>query len=114
MNTILFLLMLLAIIWFWQDSLRSREFAIKYCKDKCKEMNLQLLDQTIALKSLSLKRNSMGSLVITRRYNLEYSINGVDRYKGSILIGKDSVDSFQLDHPDGLLILQNDHLIKPN
>ena len=114
MNTLYFLILLFILVWFWQNSLRAREFAVKFCHDKCNEMGLQLLDQTIALKSISLMRNINGSLGIVRRYNFEFSINGVNRYSGSILIQKDQVSSFQLEHPDGLLILNEDEFIKPH
>ena len=72
-------------------------------------MGFQLLDQTIALKSVSIKRNINGFPGLIRRYNFEFSINGVNRYNGSIMVQHNHVQSFQLDHPDGLLILnEND------
>ncbi len=114
MNSILFLLLLLLLVMLWQDGLRSREFTVDFCKRKCNELDLQLLDQTVALKSLTLQRNENGFLRIFRQYNFEFSTNGVDRHSGTILINKEKVESFQLDHPDGTLILQEDNLIKPH
>jgi hypothetical protein len=114
MNTLYLLIFLFILVWFWQDSLRAREFAVKFCQDKCNEMGLQLLDQTVALKSISIIRNINGLLGISRRYNFEFSISGVNRYSGSILIQKDHVSSFQLEHPDGLLILNENELIRPH
>ncbi|MEE9572544.1 MAG: DUF3301 domain-containing protein, partial [Candidatus Neomarinimicrobiota bacterium] len=46
MNTLYLLIFLFILVWVWQDSLRAREFAVKFCHDKCNEMGLQLLDQT--------------------------------------------------------------------
>ena len=114
MNTLYLLIFLFILVWFWQNSLRAREFAVKFCQDKCNEMGLQLLDQTVALKSISIIRNINGLLGISRRYNFEFSISGVNRYSGSIRIQKDHVSSFQLEHPDGLIILNENEFIKPH
>ena len=77
-------------------------------------MGLQLLDQTVALKSISVMRNFNGLPGIIRRYNFEFSINGVNRYNGLIFIQKNLVRSFQLDHPDGVLILHENEFIRPH
>ena len=110
MNTLDFLIILLLIIWIWQDSLKVREFTVKYCQNKCDEMGLQLLDQTIALKSISIKRNTRGYLGLIRQYNFEFSINGANRYNGTIMVQHYHVRSFQLEHPDGLLIIDDNNL----
>ena len=109
MNTLNFLIVLLLIIWIWQDSLKVKEFAVKYCHNKCDEMGFQLLDQTIALKSVSFKRNANGIPGLVRRYNFEFSVNGVNRYNGTIMVQQNRVRSFQLEHPDGLLIFDDNY-----
>ena len=110
MNTFLFLIILGLLVWFWQDSLRHREYAIQQCKNACKEMELQLLDQTIALRSISLKRDSKNTLKFMRRYTFEFSINGIDRYKGYIVLHGGNIEHTQFDHPDGPIIMQNQNL----
>ena len=109
MNTLNFLIVLLLIIWIWQDSLRVREFAVKYCHNKCDEMGFQLLDQTIALSSVSIKRKANGMPGLFRHYNFEFSINGANRFKGTIMLQQNHVRSFQLEHPDGLLIFDENN-----
>lgn len=111
MNTLNFLIVLLLIIWIWQDSLKVREFTVKHCKKKCDEMGLQLLDETIALNSLSIKRNLNGFPGLVRQYNFEFSINGANRYNGSIMVQQNQVRSFQLEHPDGLLIFDENNRV---
>ena len=110
METVYLLIFLFVLVWFWQNSLQAREFAIKFCQDKCRDMDLQLLDQTVALSRITIKRNYSGYLVLARQYNFEFSINGANRYSGSINIMNKHVNSFQLEHPDGLLILNEDEL----
>ena len=111
MNAILFLFILGLLVWFWQDSLRHRENAIEQCKNACKEMELQLLDQTVTLRSISLKRDLNNNPKLMRRYNFEFSINGVDRYRGFIVLHGEIIEYTQFDHPDGVIILHKNELM---
>ena len=111
MNTLNFLIVLLLIVWIWQDSLRAREFAVRFCQNKCDEMGFQLLDQTIALKSFFIRRSANGLPGLIRQYNFEFSINGVNRYNGTIMVQQNHVRSFQLDHPDGLMIFDENNRV---
>ncbi|MFT7460140.1 MAG: hypothetical protein ACI909_002828 [Planctomycetota bacterium] len=96
---ILVLIILIASIWF--ESLRVREFVIKHCHHLCREINLQLLDQTVSLTSLSLRRTDSGSLGFKRKYQFEVSENGADRFSGYItLVGNRIIES-RLEGPDG-------------
>ena len=50
---------------------------------------LQLLDETVAIHRLSLRRDGNGVLRLSRIYDFEYSDTGNDRTSGSIvLLGK--------------------------
>ena len=106
MNSILFLLGLGLIVWFWQSNLRYREFAILQCKRFCNEMNIQLLDQTVTLASLSLARNHLGKLRPRRKYNFEVSNDGVKRHRGCIILLGFRVIHTEFNLPDGTVILQ--------
>jgi hypothetical protein len=79
----IFSLLVIAIVaWFWMDSLRARERALAACARACAERNVQLLDQTVALSRLSLKRHPQGRVRLWRVYVFEYSTDGVDRRQG--------------------------------
>ena len=89
MGAIIFLALLGAGIWFWQDSLRAREIAIFYARQYCKSMDYQILDETVAVKTLKPGRNLIGNFAFHRYYRFEFSLNGFDRYTGSVfLIGQ--------------------------
>lgn len=36
-------------MWFWNDSARTREQTLKYCRDACGELSIQLLEETVVL-----------------------------------------------------------------
>ena len=78
-------ILLLAIILFaWWDNLRSKEAAKKAGKATCERQAYQFLDDTVQVKKLWLRRNSRGNLQFCRLYLFEYSVDGLERYKGKI------------------------------
>lgn len=99
------LIVIAAIVWFWNDSLRARENMTATCARICQEMHLQFLDETVALARLRLARAPSGNLAWRRTYVFEFSESGADRWKGRAqLIGR-KVESVQLDNPQGITIL---------
>lgn len=89
MNSLLVILALLFLGWFWLDSLRAREIATGICRAVCERHGLQFLDQTVSLRHLRLRRTDTG-LRILRMYVFDFSTEGIGRYGGYIvLIGLD-------------------------
>lgn len=85
------LLLLAAAGWLWYDSLNSRENAITATKAACISEDLLLLDDTVAIHRISLRRDDDGVLRIQRIYDFEYSDTGNDRSSGSIALLGDRV-----------------------
>jgi len=78
------IVLLAAVAWFWVDSLRAREAAIRAAKQACATEDLLLLDDTVAIRHLRLGRNDEGQLQLRRVYFFEYSDTGENRNDGSI------------------------------
>jgi len=112
MSALTFLFALAILVWFWQNSLRFREYAIHKCNTACRAIDLQLLDETVSLHKVRITKDNRNQVKLLRRYNFEFSIDGHDRYQGSITFLGQGVDHIQLDHPDGQLILHNDEAKK--
>lgn len=101
MDTALFLIICLGLIlWFWQDSLRAREKAKDACLRACRSYGVQLLDDTVALDKLWLRRNDIGRLCLERRYTFEFTGNGAQRSGGLIVMLGARVDILALDGGD--------------
>ncbi len=101
MDIVFLLLTIVVISFIWFESLRVREMVINHCHRLCKETELQLLDQTVSLVSISLKRDANGNLRLLRKYQFEVSENGVDRYSGYVTsLGSRIIES-RLEGPDG-------------
>jgi hypothetical protein len=90
-----FLLVLLA-IYLWQSALRARERARQFAHTLCAQAHVQLLDQTVSLQRLRIRRGNDGRLHWLRRYRFELSTNGSDRHQGSLDVMQDRLAAHSL------------------
>ena len=61
-----------------------KTLALQYLDQHFRQVDLQLLDQTIVLKGVWPRRGDSGSLQLRRRYRFEFTSTGEERYKGMI------------------------------
>lgn len=85
-----------AVVWFWVDSMRVRERAVTLCAGLCRTHEVQLLDQTVALSTLSVARNARGRLQFRRRYRFEFTRSGAARDSGTIVMLGSLMESAEL------------------
>lgn len=71
--------LLVAIAWFWIDSLDKRERAILLGRELAARFNLQLLDESVSCSRIWLGRNRRGHMQLLRTYEFDVSANGNDR-----------------------------------
>lgn len=81
--TLLLLLVLMAIAGAWLVLSRARDRAIQEARWRCQQHGLQLLDETVGLSGVRLRR-FRGQRVLERRYSFEVSIDGDDREAGHL------------------------------
>lgn len=105
MNSLLAMLVLASLAWFWADSLKAREQALRASANACRQLGVQLLDQTVSLASLGLGRTPAGRVSFRRRFRFEFSTDGIDRLSGQASLLGHRVESVHLDMPEGLTIL---------
>ena len=82
--------------WFWFDTLQCREIAKALAQQMCLQNNLQLLDDTLALVQIRLKRNSRGRLNMQRTYQFEFSDSGNNRQKGFLIMRGISLEILEM------------------
>jgi hypothetical protein len=85
-NSVILLALLGVVAWFWFDTIQCQEIAKNICKHTCRQLQLQLLDDTIALKRVRLKRNQNGRLALQRTYQFEFSDGGNNRQQGMVIM----------------------------
>ena len=96
MQNLVAILVVLLAGWLWLDTLRARETALALARRACDRQGVQLLDQAVALRSLSLRWTSAG-VRIRRVYRFEFSEEGVGRRDGSIVLLGLALESLDLD-----------------
>ena len=70
-----------------------RQQAYLAAQRHCRELGLQLLDQSVTLKRVRLKRNRAGGLSLLRVFVFEFASTGDERYFGEVqLLGQVLVD----------------------
>ncbi|MCK5877964.1 MAG: DUF3301 domain-containing protein [Candidatus Marithrix sp.] len=96
MDSIILLILFGGIIWFWVSTLQCREITKVVAQKTCKQFQLQLLDDTITITKLRVKRNENGRLSWQRTYQFEFSDSGNNRQKGTIVMFGTKVEILEM------------------
>ena len=91
------IVLLAAGIFFWLDSLRARERALKAGRAACERYALQFLDDTVSVSRVRLGRDDEGQLRIARTYTFEFSDTGNNRRHGAIVMLGGELQDLQLE-----------------
>lgn len=97
MESLFLLLLLVALGWFWFDSMRALEVARQAGKKACSDANVQFLDDTVANVGLALVRNESGRRVLRRTYRFEFSETGNTRLEGRLILYSDKLESVTME-----------------
>ena len=89
-------LLILAAFYLWHNALRARERARALAAALCARAGLQLLDQTVTLHRVRLRRLPDEGLRLLRCYGFDVSIDGNDRLHGSLDMLDGEVISYDL------------------
>jgi hypothetical protein len=87
---------MLALAWFWHDSLGARERANVVAVETCRSTGASLLDGTVSFRRLEPVRENGGSLRLRRTYVFDYTRDGVTRQQGFVVLTGHRVDSVGL------------------
>lgn len=88
---------LIALGWFWVDSMAAREVAEMAGKRACREEGVQFLDDTVAFSGLGFSRDGWGHLKPRRIYRFEFSDTGDNRLKGMVVMLGREVETLDLE-----------------
>ena len=93
---LLLLAAMLALAWFWHDSLGARETANAAALETCQRMGAALLDGTVAFRRLEPVRVAGGTPGFRRTYVFEYTLDGATRRQGFVVLTGRRIDSIGL------------------
>jgi hypothetical protein len=91
-------------VWLWQWSVATRERVLAISARVCRELGLQQLDETAALRRMEITRSD-GHLKLRRVYGFEFSLNGADRHLGEVSLLGGELEWVLLEHPDGQIVV---------
>jgi hypothetical protein len=95
--SLLGLLLLVALGWFWLHSLRILEIARNAGRQACINADVQFLDDTVAGVGLGIARNDFGRRTLRRTYRFEFSETGNSRLEGQVIMLGAKVESVTMD-----------------
>lgn len=81
----MFVLMVLATgaAWLWHNH-GMRERALERVKQHCNKLDIELLDENVALKKIGFIADAKGRRRLARVYNFEFTVTGDQRHAGTI------------------------------
>ena len=97
LSSLAWLTLFAALLGFWWQSDRVKALAMSRVYQYCRAQNLQLLDQTMVLKGISLRRNPAGSISIQRRYEFEFTSTGEMRHLGKVVLLGNQIENLEVD-----------------
>jgi hypothetical protein len=87
--------------WWWYSGTVAREAAILAAGHACQRHGLQLLDETVSVQQIRMRRDRSGRVRLWRSFLFEFTDDGDRRRSGHLeLLGR-KVLAMHLDLPDG-------------
>lgn len=96
LSQLFILLACLAIAMYFFSELHVREIALKAARQHSDALSVQLLDQSVGIHRVWLKRGRDNRLHIWRNYQFEFTSTGDERYKGHVITLGEQVETVQL------------------
>ncbi len=84
--SLLLLLAMGVLIWYWLHSIRILELAREAGRQACARVDVQFLDDTVASTRLQLARDKNGRRILRRTYRFEFSETGNSRREGEVVM----------------------------
>ena len=97
LDDLILIALLLGAYLYWFNGQQVKEVALKAVRANCLNLEVQMLDEYVALNSIRLKRDQAGKMRVQRIFLFEFSSTGNERYNGvCIMLGR-RVESIQME-----------------
>ena len=96
MLDLILITLLLFLGFYWSSAMKAREIAYAAALNHCQKMEVQLLDEYVALNGFWLKRDINGKWQGWRSYQFEFTSTGEERYQGKIVTLGNKVINIEL------------------
>ncbi|USD22845.1 DUF3301 domain-containing protein [Microbulbifer variabilis] len=95
-DNLLWLLLLATVAWYIWANMAAKEHVRRAATNHCKQLGVQLLDDTVVLVRTRLKRNRRGQISLQRSYEFEFTSTGEHRYSGVAILHGRRIEQLQL------------------
>jgi len=85
-TSMLFLIAVAVAALAWSAARGAAEHARRVAAKVCRQARAQLLDETVSLERVALRRNADGRLRLLRQYRYEYSLDGIERHPAALAL----------------------------
>ena len=82
---------------YWLNAQKAKEIALAAARNHCLVMDVQMLDDYVALNGIRLNRDNIGKIQLRRSFLFEFSSTGNERYNGTVLMRGYRVESIVMD-----------------
>ncbi|MCX7094826.1 MAG: DUF3301 domain-containing protein [Methylobacter sp.] len=97
LNELILITLLLAACLYWLSGQQVKEIALKAVKSQCSNLDVQMLDEYVALTGIRLARDQRGKIRLQRLFSFEFSSTGNDRYNGVCMMLGRQVESIRME-----------------
>jgi len=92
-------------IGLWLGRARAREQALRSTKVGCQALGVELLDQAVAPRGLTLRRDASGRLRLRHRFTFEFTDDGDRRLPGWTFLLGSRPESVHFGFPEGTTVM---------
>ncbi len=97
LDDLILIALLLSACLYWFNGQQVKEVAFKAVRAHCLELDVQMLDEYVALAGIRLKRDRAGKMKLQRAFRFEFSSTGNERYNGVCMMLGRQVESIQME-----------------
>ena len=97
LDDLILIALLLCAYLYWFNGQQAKEIALKAVRAHCLNLDVQMLDEYVALSGIRLKREPTGKIRLRRTFLFEFSSTGNERYNGVCMMLGKRVESIQME-----------------
>jgi hypothetical protein len=97
LDDLILIALLLAAYLYWFNGQYAKEIGLKAVRANCLDLDVQMLDEYVALNSIRLGRDQAGTMRVRRVFFFEFSSTGNERYNGMCIMLGRRVESIQME-----------------
>ncbi|WP_340121551.1 DUF3301 domain-containing protein [Methylobacter svalbardensis] len=96
-DNLILIALLLGAYLYWFNGQQVKEIALKAVRAHCLNLEVQMLDEYVALNSIRLDRDQTGKMRVRRAFLFEFSSTGNERYNGACIMLGRRVESIHME-----------------